>query len=345
MIFPILQGLVSWRKAPISWTLVALNILMLIYTSVAGRKAQEGLESLMSGKYFLTTQGRIYAQFVDRAGYKADYPPFLRALAEKVDHGEVGRAEMLGHLAFRDLNFLNSADRFQYEGDQVAFRYWQKRIEDVRLFQSEHPSFTLGLNAEDTSLAKWVSYIFVHSGALHLLGNMFFLFIFGSALERQIGGLGVLVVFLLSGVFAAGVFATMTGVTSSPLVGASGAVSGVMALYCFLNWNRAERFFYWFLLPFRGYMGFVYLPAWVALILWGLNDLAGYLGTLPEMGGVAYTAHLGGELAGLIIGGVLWLKRRQWPLFPREEQSPPMGKLFPLLPPKPITRSEQNRAA
>src|SRR5262249_26631854 len=150
----------------------------------------------------------------------------------------------------------------------------------VRGFQDSHPSFTLGLNAEDTSLSKWVSYIFVHSGALHLIGNMLFLVIFGAALERQIGGLGLMVNFVLSGVMAAGTFALMTGVTSSPLVGASGAVSGVMALYCFLNWNRAERFFYWFFLPFRGFMGFVFLPAWVAFTIWAINDLSGYLGNL-----------------------------------------------------------------
>src|SRR6185312_3977421 len=165
-----------------------------------------------------------------------------------------------------------------------------------------HPSFMLGLNAEDNSFTSWISYIFVHSGWVHFFGNMVFLLIFGAMLEIQIGGLGMLVVFVLSGTVAAGTFALMTGVTSSPLVGASGAISGVMTLYCVLNWSKPTRFFYWFFLPLRGFMGMVYLPAWVAILLWGANDLAGYLGTVPELGGVAHTAHLGGEGAGILVG-------------------------------------------
>lgn len=334
MIFPVLSGLLSWRKAPVAWLLVCLNFMVLGYTSYAGHEAQEGLEDLMKGKFFLSAQGRIYAQYVVNQR-RQEYPPFLRELASKVDNGEVVRAEMLGQLAFRDLGFIKNADSVAYEGDQVAFRYWRKKLEDVREFQSEHPSFNLGLNAEDTSLSKWVTYIFVHSGALHLAGNMLFLAIFGAALEVQIGGLGLLVVFLLSGVMAAGTFALMTGVTSSPLVGASGAVSGIMALYCLINWNRAERYFYWFFLPFRGFMGFVFLPAWVALILWCINDVSGYLGTLPELGGVAYTAHLGGEMAGILVGGILFALRRKWPLVYRNDQNVPVGKLFPWLAPMP----------
>jgi len=335
VIFPILSGLLSWNKAPVVWLLVFVNFAVLGYTSYAGHEAQDGLEELMKGKYFLTAQGRVYAQYLEQ-DTSGEYPEFLRQLAGKVESGEVVRAEMLGQLAFRDLSFIKDADNIEFNGDQVAFRYWKKKLEDVRGFQEEHPSFTLGLNAEDTSLSKWISYIFVHSGALHLFGNMLFLVIFGAALERQIGGVGFLVVFLLSGIVAAGVFAVMTGVTSSPLVGASGAVSGIMALYCFLNWTRAERYFYWFFLPFRGFMGFVYLPAWVALILWAINDLSGYLGTLPELGGVAYTAHLGGELAGVLTGLIVWLLRgRRWPLVERHDQNVPVGKLFPLLPPLP----------
>jgi membrane associated rhomboid family serine protease len=168
---------------------------------------------------------------------------------------------------------------------------------------------------------------------------MLFLLIFGAALELQIGGLAVLVVFLMSGAFAAGVFALMTGVTSSPLVGASGAVSGIMALYCIMNWGRPERYFYWLFLPFRGFMGFVFLPAWVGLLMWALNDMAGYLSTVNELGGVAHTAHLGGELAGAMTALVLYVLRKIWPSLKPRPDSPerlkiPMAVLYPFLPQK-----------
>ncbi len=211
----------------------------------------------------------------------------------------------------------------------------------IRDLQLNHPSFTLGLNGEDTSLDKWVSYIFVHSGGLHLIGNMLFLIIFGAALEAQIGGLGLLVVFLLSGVMGAGAFALMTGVTSSPLVGASGAVSGVMSLYAVLNWSRPARYFYWLFLPARGFMGFVYLPTWISMIMWMMNDLAGYFATLSELGGVAHTAHLGGEFAGILTGLVLFALRVFRPVarVPQSSDNAPMGVLYPLLPPLPKKRS------
>ncbi len=332
MLVPLLGGLVHPAKAPVTWLLFAFNIVVLGYTSVAGLEAQQGLEDVMKGKYFLTSQGRIYAQYLSHEN-RFEYPEFLIELGQKVNSGEMVRVEMLGQLAFRDLKFMTSSETFNYDGDQVAFRYWKNKVDDVRSYQEAHPSFTLGLNAEDPSFRNWVSYIFVHSGFYHLLGNMIFLLIFGAALERQIRAVGFLTVFLLSGVMGAGAFALMTGVTSSPLVGSSGAVSGVVSLYCFLNWTRPARFFYWFLLPFRGFMGFVFLPAWVVLVMWGINDLAGYLGNLPEMGGIAYTAHLGGELTGLATGLILYGLRRKWPLVEVAEAPQPMGKLFPLLPP------------
>jgi membrane associated rhomboid family serine protease len=335
VIFPILGGLLSWRKAPITWTLVVLNLLVLIYTTVAGFESQQGLEAAMKKDYFITTQGRVYAQYLDEVG-ASTYPDFLIELGRQVKAGKPDRAEVLGQLAFRDLNFLNAGDSLVYRGDQVAFRNWKSQIASIRELQTEHPSFTLGFSGEDTSMAKWVSYIFVHSGGLHFVGNMLFLLIFGAALEMQIGGLGLLVVFLLSGVFGAGTFALMTGMTSAPLVGASGSVSGVMALYATLNWRRPARYFYWLFLPARGFMGFVYLPTWIALVMWALNDLAGYFGTLAELGGVAHTAHLGGEFAGAATGLLLYLIRSILPV-PRKEtptDNAPMGVLFPLLPPK-----------
>lgn len=331
MIVPIISGLLSWRKAPITWIIVVLNILILMGTTFFGLESQRGLEQAMKGKYFLSAQGRVYAQYLDENS-RQEYPTFLRELASQVHTGSNSRAEMLGQLAFRDLNFMNAAPSLIIEGDQVAFRYWQKRIHEVRAYQETHPSFALGLTADESGLGRWLSYIFVHSGWLHLASNLLFLFIFGAALERQIGGLGFLVVFLLSGVFAAGVFALATGVTSAPLVGASGAVSGVMAMFCFINWNQPVRYFYWFFLPFRGFMGFVFLPAWVALVLWMLSDLAGYFGNLAELGGIAYTAHLGGEAAGLIAGAILWATRRHWPLVQQHENLPiETGKLYPLI--------------
>ncbi|MBX3022055.1 MAG: rhomboid family intramembrane serine protease [Bdellovibrionales bacterium] len=323
----------SFRKAPVTWILIFLNVTMTVY---ATHNSPRGLEDLMRNTYFVRTQGRLYAEFLAEKS-KNDYSEMLLELSRQVLGGEADSKD-LGELAFRDPAFIRAADTMESAGDQVAFRLWKKNLLTLEDIEDRHPSFTLGLSARDTSLDRWVSYIFVHSGWLHCLGNMLILMIFGAALEAQIGGLAMLVVFLLTGVFAAGVFATLTGVANSPLVGASGSISGIMALYCVLNWSKPARYFYWFFLPFRGYMGLIYLPAWVGLMFWAANDLAGYFATPPELGGVAHTAHLGGEVAGALAGLILFGLRRFWPVKMKDSVPPgvPMGVLIPFLPP--VTR-------
>ena len=87
-------------------------------------------------------------------------------------------------------------------------------------------------------------------------------------------------------------------------------MGGVRVVCCGLNWREAAGYVWWLFLTFRGYVGVVYGPAWVGLARWAGNDVAGYVGSLPELGGVAHTAHLGGEVAGLLTGVTLVLLRR-----------------------------------
>ena len=305
MIFPILNGWVGFARAPMTWALILLNLMMFSVTSRLGEGAQQDLERITRDDFFLKTQGRVYAE------YNESHPAassVINEIAAHVRDGDLSRAETLGQLAFRDEDFARAAGDLDFDGDRVAFGIWQKRLAEMRADQDAHPSFQLGVNVSHPSLSHWVTYIFVHSGALHLFGNMLFLWLFGAAVELQVGGLALLLTFLGAGVAAAGVFAVLTGFTSSPLVGASGAISGVMALYCVLNWTRPARYV-WMLLPWRGYAGLVSLPAWTAIVLWGAADLAGFWATLPELGGVAHAAHLGGDLAGALIGLGLLLVR------------------------------------
>jgi hypothetical protein len=141
VIFPVLSGLLSWRHAPVAWLLVFFNIGVLGFTSYAGLEAQQGLDDLMKTKFFLNAQGRVYAQYVDHAGAK-EYPEFLKELAAQVESGQLTRVDLLGQLAFRDPAFIGRADSMDYEGDQVAFKYWKRKIHDVKGYQEEHPSFT-----------------------------------------------------------------------------------------------------------------------------------------------------------------------------------------------------------
>jgi membrane associated rhomboid family serine protease len=138
--------------------------------------------------------------------------------------------------------------------------------------------------------------MFLHGGWLHLIGNMWFLWLFGNNVEDSMGHLRFLVFYLICGVAAA--LAQVLAAPSSivPMVGASGAIGGVMGAYIRLY----PRVRVYALVPFFIIFFTVALPAWVMLGYWMFLQVAGGLGATGE-GGVAFWAHIGGFLAGFVL--------------------------------------------
>ena len=142
--------------------------------------------------------------------------------------------------------------------------------------------------------------MFMHGGWAHILGNMLFLWIFGDNIEDRLGHLRYLIFYLVCGVLAslAHVFTTVA-FGSNPLVpslGASGAISGVLGGYVLLFPRRQVR-----VILFRF---LTTVPAYVALGLWFLFQFISGIGVLgggSQEGGVAYAAHIGGFIAGLLL--------------------------------------------
>jgi len=143
-----------------------------------------------------------------------------------------------------------------------------------------------------------VTSIFLHGGWFHLAGNMWFLWVFGNNIEDAMGHARFVVFYLISGVVAA--LAQMIFDTSSPipLVGASGAVSGIMGAYLVLYPKVRVHTLVWIVFIFR-----VQVPAYFMLLYWAFLQL---VGSLPSMGGtatggVAFLAHLGGFVFGVAL--------------------------------------------
>jgi membrane associated rhomboid family serine protease len=325
MIFPFLKGFISFKYAPITWVIVALNTMVFMWSWSAQLRTSYHLDELMSEEYFVETQGRIYTHYLSE--HFSIAPDIVRELAS-TGEADAHHFRLLGHLAFRDDTFLREAPADNLLADEVALSHWKKQISQIRDLQSIHPSFLLGISTDATNLRQWLTYIFTHSSGMHFFGNMLFFVIFGGALETLIGGLGLLVIFLTTGVFAGGFFLYLCGPSTAPLIGASGAISGVMAMYCVLRWNAPIKYIYWFFLPTREAIGFVYLPAWTMAAIWLLGDLAGYFGNIEILGGVAHAAHLGGELSGALAGLLLLAMRKGAPVVPATIE-PPMWQLYP----------------
>jgi membrane associated rhomboid family serine protease len=139
--------------------------------------------------------------------------------------------------------------------------------------------------------------MFLHGGWMHLLGNMWFLWIFGNNVEDSMSHAGFLLLYLICGI-AAALAQVATGPASIvPMVGASGAIGGVMGAYIVLYPH--VRVYNLVMLGF--YVTTFALPAWMMLGYWMLLQVLGGAMTPSEGGGVAYAAHVGGFAAGAIL--------------------------------------------
>jgi membrane associated rhomboid family serine protease len=155
-----------------------------------------------------------------------------------------------------------------------------------------------------TPLVTVFSSMFVHGGLLHVGGNMLYLWIFGNNVEDTLGHGRFLIFYLLSGVAAAVTQTIMNPQSAVPMVGASGAVSGVLGAYLLLFPYATILT----LVTFGFFFRFFHIPAIVVLGFWiVLQFISGYLSASAaaagraESGGVAWFAHIGGFLAGMVL--------------------------------------------
>lgn len=151
----------------------------------------------------------------------------------------------------------------------------------------------------------FVTSMFLHGGWMHLAGNMLFLWIFGDNIEDEMGHIPYLIFYLATGVLAGLVqylTATQSGV---PTVGASGAIAGVMGGYLLLYPKAKIDILLILIVFFRIFP----IPAWIMLMVWFAMQFFGGWGADPDTGGVAYWAHAGGSVAGIILAVPIWLKR------------------------------------
>ncbi len=139
--------------------------------------------------------------------------------------------------------------------------------------------------------------MFLHGGWLHLGGNMLFLWIFGNNLEDLLGRARYLLLYFASGVAAALVQGLSAKYSPVPMIGASGAVAGVLGAYMIIYPRANVNVFVWIVVFFW----IVRVPAWVLLGLWFAMQLVSGLTTGPTEPGVAFWAHVGGFVAGLIL--------------------------------------------
>lgn len=168
------------------------------------------------------------------------------------------------------------------------------------LFLGQEPELTLG-----ATLLPYLTSIFLHGGWLHVIGNMWYLWIFGDNIEDQLGHFRFIVFYLMCGIAAGAVHTFFNLHSALPAVGASGAIAGVLGAYLIrFPHARIQTF-----IPYFYQYQTVELPALVVLGMWFiiqfLNGSAAIAATAESGGGVAWWAHIGGFAAGILFFTIL----------------------------------------
>jgi membrane associated rhomboid family serine protease len=161
-----------------------------------------------------------------------------------------------------------------------------------------------GLDTSNFLSKNLISHYFSHADYLHLIGNMFFLIIFGSAIEPRLGSL-ILYYYLYFGIVA-GILFVFISQNSPPLVGASGAISGLIG-YWFISERRTRtNYAYVFPIPTKKFAGKFEAPLYFSLIFFVIPDLIMFLSNPAGIGErTAYGAHVAGFVTGYLIGRFL----------------------------------------
>ena len=155
------------------------------------------------------------------------------------------------------------------------------------------------LTAPGRQTSSVVTSMFLHGSWMHLLGNMWFLWLFGNNIEDSMTRPRFVAFYLLCGLAAALAQVWANPASQVPMVGASGAISGVMGAYLVLF----PRVRVWTMVPLGFFLHSMALPAWVMLIYWAFLQVAGGVTSLTaeQSGGVAFWAHIGGFVAGVVL--------------------------------------------
>ena len=203
---------------------------------------------------------------------------------------------------------------FPEPSDSEVLRREQQRLDELTAEAlaglKTHPYLRWGLVPSRPTPVTLVSHMFLHGGLLHLLGNLLILYLAGPFIEDVWGRPLYTGFYFCSGLVAALLFIVFNADSGVPMIGASGAIAGVMGAFVIRYWSTKIKFFYMIGLFWRGTF---LAPAWVMLPLWFGEQL--WAATLTSsvgagaMGGVAYWAHVGGFAFG--VGAALAIRHWQ----------------------------------
>ena len=277
----------DWRNPPlITLALIVINCLIFFGWQSGDEAKMEKAYRFYAESSLPTVEFPRYVEYLEQEGRDEDAASTQEALND--DEPFAVLQAMESDEAF--MKQLRSGRVITPEDENYANWHRQRTEFDRRQQSTSVERF--GFRPAAPTLQALIGHMFLHGGFDHLLGNMAILFIVGIAVEEALGKRPFLAFYLLAGL-GAGVFDLVFNASRmAPGIGASGAISGVMAMFVALYGLRKIRFFYWIIV----YFDFIRAPALIVLPWWIANELYQYLFNHESM--VNYMAHLGGFVTG-----------------------------------------------
>jgi membrane associated rhomboid family serine protease len=286
-----LTGKLSWRNPPVVTIAVILINCLVWFVFQAGDTQKEYQVS----KFYFTS-GLADMEVSRYIAYREDRLAEFSETAERqqVDDETLVQSylEML-----RDDRFLK-----KLENDEIItpadplYAEWKHLRTEYESKRARISSFTYGFIPAKKSLLTSLTYMFMHGSTGHLVGNMIFLWIVGCILEMGLGRLRYAVLYVFGGLTAVWLFWLVYMNSNTPLVGASGAIAGLMGAFAVLFGKKRVKIFY----SLGFYFNYLRIPAIILLPLWIGNELFQLFFSGASQ--VAYMAHIGGLIGGALFG-------------------------------------------
>jgi len=276
-LIPLGAGETAPRAPRVTLALIALNVLVFLWTS--------RLDSARAA----ATEGELtrVAEWTLRVA-EADAPGLARRAG---GHGSA--------LAFLEHDTLW---RSEIKSSELRERL-DACLQDHRKLRSEHPLYAYGFVPAEISLLRLLTHQFLHADVLHVGLNMLFLWTVGGLLELTLGAAVFAPAYLAGGVAAALAHAAFHPGSTEPVVGSSGAVAGAMGMFAVLHGRQPVRLALVAMLAAAPRIIFLSWPAYVTVGLWLLEQL--FYASFGLALGIAFWAHIGGFVFGMLLGLVL----------------------------------------
>lgn len=282
----------DWKHAPIAlFTIVLLNIFFFFsYQMDDQKKITEALIDYQRFEFF-QHEWTLYQEYLKASDQ-------LDMLEDSQFMYEEGEVEVLSVSMLMDFEFYeylrDHSERFFQVAKMNEFkaREWSIERRAIHNKMKQVSSIAHGLIPKEIGIFDVISHQFLHGDIMHLVGNMFFLVVCGFAVEAAIGSLKFTGFYLLSGIVGGLSHCFIDLQSTVPLIGASGAISGVMAMYLAIFRLKKIEFFYWIF----AFVGYFKAPALLILPVYIGMELFNYF-AYPDSN-VAFMAHAGGFVAG-----------------------------------------------